>query len=225
MITGSEPSLTSRNGHRSSVNASKRTLTSQENVSPHHNQDNGVLQKPTSPITTEPARGAALTDDTTVESPSKTPSYLKLSCAVSGYNKYMSYNSPTESHRIKVIKRTDQNGSASSESSQGHDDLDGEVLTLRAKDIIENGPVRAFEENGGVSHEEKVTSGRTEIDASKDDSHKFVTKATVRLEPALNGHSADHPEGTQELKLSLGDLTKESDSNVSTPGKVHFIKQ
>jgi hypothetical protein len=122
-INGSEPSLASRNGQRSSVTASKRTLVSQDTTSsPHKSQ---VTHSPSNASSHQEreilAPNSAILPNTVIEpgtlseddTPSKTPSYLKISCAISGYNKYSSYGTPPEQSRIRIIKHQDSDPSDS----------------------------------------------------------------------------------------------------------------
>lgn len=80
LIAGSEPSLV--NHAPSSTPASKRTLTSHD---------------------PQPANGSVDNLDHSVDSEAKSPSYVKLSCAVSGYssNKYNAFNSEDKVKKTK----------------------------------------------------------------------------------------------------------------------------
>ncbi len=169
IFIGSEPSLGSRNGNQSSVTASKRTLTSQENLSPANRHDSVTPVAEVSHNAVSDT-GAILPDLSDLpadyslpDSPAKTPSYLKLSCAVSGYNKYSSYNqTPPQKHqtRIKVLKKSESGSDLSSEREN-----DPSVLNASASksDPTQNASKVIL---GEVTEPQPITNGHDDVTGS-----------------------------------------------------------
>ena len=181
-LVGSEPSLVGRNGQHSSANASKRTLNSQENLSPIQHQPISS-QLPEGMVTSQ----AAAADESLVGDPAldesldttpKTPSYLKLSCSVSGYNNYNKYGSPKEQgNRIRVL--TAENG-----SEQSGSDLDSETQPITGEQGLPNGCDTTDDASAFTHGATVISNGRTVTEAS------LGEVSLVNSLPAVNG--GDH---------------------------------
>ena len=220
----------SRNGHRSET-ASKRTLISQEtDPSPRksetHSSSDISHRSGSQPMLLDEMPTATMSNssyDSSMDTTPKTPSYMKISCSLSGYNRYNTYTSPKQEAKLKVLKLSTQNGSHSSLSSDSQSECSevrGHEPRSKLRDDIEpitNGISPPCVQNGGSNV--AVTNGRTEV-IDGYDRHRFVTKATVKLEPAANQVG-----WSPELKLPVEDKRKaELRSTVSTPSpsKVSF---
>lgn len=131
LVLGSEPSLGSRNDNHvtGSVNASKRTLVSQENMSPSnrpvttatHSVSNTTHNATEANSTVLPNMGdldlQGSSEVTTLNfdnSPAKTPSYLNASRLASGYTPYSSYTPVLQTRNIKVVRQSEESESDSS---------------------------------------------------------------------------------------------------------------
>ena len=182
IFIGSEPSLGSRNGNQSSVTASKRTLTSQENLSPANRHDNTTPVAEVSHNATSdtaailPDLSDLPADYSLPDSPAKTPSYLRLSCAVSGYNKYNSYNTPPQKHqtRIKVLKKSESGSDLSSEREN-----DPSVLNASASksDPTQNESKVIL---GQVTEPQPITNGHDDVTESDvTDGSRIITSSKV----------------------------------------------
>lgn len=152
--------------------------------------------------------------DSSIDTTPKTPSYMKISCALSGYNRY--YTSPKQEAKLKVIKLSEQNGSHSSLSSsqsdtseirsngdlkpKGKSDLEepidnGEEPISRNSEQLMNGD-SSIKHNGADddllhhhSHNQQhtvVVNGGTDklSESENDDSHRYVTMTTMNLQPS-----------------------------------------
>lgn len=230
-VIGSEPSLASRNGHRSSVTASKHTLTSQENVPPLHSSQVNThspsdVSNQSAPNTSSlpvdanvPSLSHTSVEDSSLDTSPKTPSYVKLSCAVSGYNKYSTYGSPKEPSRIRVIKN--QNGSLSSVTSDQSTGSDCDQSTshdlhkpINGQQSCHSNGCEALVNGTDTVDSAKVTSGGTQVIAND---HKSKYVANANFKPTLNGH------GNSEFTLDLCDDTptiKTDNADTPSPGKV-----
>ena len=163
-FAGSEPSLASKNGHRSSTTASKRTLASQENFTtssiksqpqalqtsatpnPNDLMDRSSCQSALPLVETRALPNKDMVDNA---SP-KTPSYLKLSCALGGY-RYNSYASPKAQNRHNFNQNSE-------------DELDNE-------NVIPNG------------HVDPVTSPATPAKIKVAEASKGPNRAMVKMTP------------------------------------------
>ena len=76
--------------------------------------------------------------------------------------------------------------------------------------------------NGTDTVDSAKVIARTEVVAN-DDTSKYVTKTTVKLQPALNGHG--NSEFTLDLSEDTPKITTDSSDTLNTPspGKVRFF--
>ena len=141
--SGSEPSLGSRNENQvvGSDSASKRTLVSQENMSPSNRPDTAT----TTPTATHNVSDITLnaTETTSIlptmsdldpqmspevttlnfdNSPAKTPSYLNASRLASGYSPYSSYTPVLQARNIKVLRKSESESDSSLSSTPRTDE-------------------------------------------------------------------------------------------------------
>lgn len=124
---GSEPSLGS-NGLKPAgsncVSASKRTLVSQENISPSPPTATGRLSHTTTAPRKSSTDGSLDGNQSAPEGSPKTPSYLKLSCAVSGYSPYNSYNNSPRLNSRTNEDKVESNSSLDQENIVPNGDID-----------------------------------------------------------------------------------------------------
>lgn len=98
---GSEASLV-QNGHFSSVSASKRTLTSQDNILDSAAKSSPLPATDSCGSLAEASDSVYSAGDFSNVEPRAAPSYLKLSRAIGGYTPYNTYTSVTEHARLRT---------------------------------------------------------------------------------------------------------------------------
>ena len=205
--SGSEPSLGSRNENQvvGSDSASKRTLVSQENMSPSNRPDTATTAT-TTPTAThnvsdithnatettsilptmndlDPQRSPEVTTLNFDNSPAKTPSYLNASRLASGYSPYSSYTPVLQARNIKVLRKSESESDSSFSSTPRTDES---RVTLQ-----------------GQGHGEGQSDNQQQ------------------QQPITNGHVVRNDLDSEGGDLDLVDSAKISSSNVKVTSRTH----
>ena len=224
VFSGSNPSISSTNGRQSAMTVSKRTLTSHDNITTSHDHDPA-------------SRLADITMDTDASQPQKMPSYVKLSCSVSGYNKYSTYVTDRETRGGKPIrkpsdkndKHCEQNGCCPPAMANGHTPIDSQDRTAPITEKHRSRGSQSDTDNviqNGTGPVRKGSGGHvTVIDRTVSQSEDEVDRSVLRRDVHLD---ADVGEDLPPLELSHG-AEEESTCNgvkpeedVPTPNKVNY---
>ena len=171
-FTGSEPSLgSSRNGHRSSTATSKRTLVSQDNITSPTNPGTDIPLTTANGVTRELHTGVEATEDSVTSQPSpKTPSYVKVSCSLSGIKPYNSYTVKDQS-RVPL--------------SQPEGGENGVVDSL---DEVDRAAVHNGHEQSGL-HGSTPISSKQKFFSSMEPKSSQLPNGDVFSNRTVNGHS------------------------------------
>ncbi len=224
-VAGSEPSLGGRNEHHvaSSESASKRTLVSQENMSPGNRDAANSVPHPGAASATlsnakdsEPDLQSTEVTANFDSSPAKTPSYLNASRLASGYSPYSSYTPVLQPRNITVLRKSESESDSSlsrdspprsedqpshvTSPGQGQGAGEGHTDKPGHGPVVTNGHVSTSDLDGGLCANDSVDSAHVR-------GGQTTPKTCTRPESGdlAVGESAA-PGGVTENGVSSGDL-------------------